>query len=123
MLVEGLDRGHWRRRQARLTGRENMVHVALYSVPKGDDLTLLRAWSSMSQTISKNTKNTVWMLKTIIFRKMCYIKIGFKLQLLKKVLDGSAWFCLEKLKNHGFETKQINTIPSKFQKVSKQSLL
>ena len=37
-----------------------------------------------------------------------------KLNLLTKFLDDSAWFCMEKLKKHSFETQK----PKKVQKVS-----
>ena len=34
-----------------------------------------------------------------------FAHFGFKTQCLTKFLDDSAWFCVEKLEKHGFETK------------------
>ena len=32
---------------------------------------------------------------------------GFKIKFLTKFLDDSAWFCVEKLRKHGLETKNL----------------
>ena len=36
-----------------------------------------------------------------------FVHFGFKIDFLTKFLDDSAWFCVEKLKKHGFETKKL----------------
>ena len=32
---------------------------------------------------------------------------GFKIEFLTKLINYSAWFCMEKLKKYGFETKKL----------------
>ena len=46
-------------------------------------------------------------------------KIGFKIQFLTKFLDDSAWFCVERLKKHSFETKNQNKY-NEYNKICKQ---
>ena len=45
---------------------------------------------------------------------MCYVKsekqIGFKVDFLRKIIDDSAWFCVEKLKKHGFDIKRFRKL-------------
>ena len=40
-------------------------------------------------------------------------RFGSKTEFVTKFLDDSAWFCVEKLKEHGFETKE----PKNMQKI------
>ena len=50
---------------------------------------------------------------------MCYVKKkGFKIEFLK-FLDGSAWFCVEKLKKHVFDTKKTKKLTEYIQKIIK----
>ena len=45
--------------------------------------------------------------KMTIFDKQVLGKtIGFKIEFLTTNLNDSAWFCIEKLKKHSFETKK-----------------
>ena len=39
-----------------------------------------------------------------------FARFGSKADFLRKIPDDSAWFCLEKLKNHGFEIKQFKKL-------------
>ena len=50
------------------------------------------------------------MSKRKIFEKNVLRKqIDFKIELLTKFLDDSAWLCVEKLKKHSFETTKLKT--------------
>ena len=40
---------------------------------------------------------------------------------LRKIIDDSAWFCVEKLKKHGFETPKLSN-PSENQKIRSKKL-
>ena len=40
-------------------------------------------------------------------KHMLRLKIGFIIEFLTKCLDDSAWFCVEKLKKHFFETDEL----------------
>ena len=43
-------------------------------------------------------------------KKKCMLrkqKCGFKIMFLTKFLNDSAWFCVEKLKKHGFEINKF----------------
>ena len=57
----------------------------------------------------------------MIFKKSQLLKKrgDTKADFLIKFLDDSAWFCMEKLKKHSFETKQPNICQKLFQKIEK----
>ena len=62
--------------------------------------------------------------KRRFLRNMCYRKVGFKIACLMKFLDASAWLCVEKLRKHSFETKQVKRlfkIPQQSPKIRKKS--
>ena len=41
-----------------------------------------------------------------------FVCFGSKTEFLTKFLDDSAWFCVEKLKKHGFGTKNLKICPN-----------
>ena len=42
-----------------------------------------------------------------------FICIGSQIEFLTKFLDDAAWFCVEKLEKHGFETKKFKRSSNK----------
>ena len=80
---------------------------------------LKRIWARNLKNTVFLIKNIVWRLKKRIFKKNELLKKHrrSKIDLLMKFLDDSAWFCMEKLKKHSFETKK----PKQIQKTLKKS--